>query len=214
MEPNDEGGGGGFDTRSQLYRVFINVITMMRHRGYILAPDATAMTESEFFRVFPNRDAMTLSLIHREIRGQCIRVFFCDPCGKATMGKQMIERVLERVDQGRTNVLLVLPGSTELTPQAKKVVEAMSSDSTSFVECMTELELSACPPFDQKYGLGGQWTVVVVAPRAPVASFAKISVNDPISRYLGARVGDVLACTRSSETAGFYTQYRVVIHHP
>jgi DNA-directed RNA polymerase I, II, and III subunit RPABC1 len=206
MENDDEG---------RLYRVFTNVLKMMHHRGYIIARDLPTMTE--FDQVFPDRNSMTLSLVHQTVRARCIRVFFCDPPanGKTTMGKQIIERILERVDQGRTNVLLVLPGNTTLTPQARNVIQSMSdTPGDVFVECMTESELAFCPPFEQKYGLGCQWKVVTTAGDKSATSFAKISVNDVIARYFGARPGELLACTRSSETAGFYTQYRLVIHNP
>jgi hypothetical protein len=181
----------------RMHRIFTNVVRMMGHRGYIVP--ATPVSLDDFVRDFDggsDRDRMTLSLVHRDNRTRCIRVFFCPPPapGKTTMGKAELERVLER---GVDHVLLVLVGRTTLTPQAKRVVE----DASDHIQCMSECEL------EYTDGGGGEWTTTLVA---PAGVFPKVDVNDVIARYLGARPGDVLMRTRPSETAGFYTQYRRV----
>ena len=40
--------------------------------------------------------------------------------------------------------------------------------------------------------------------------FPKIKVTDPVSKAIGAEVGNVLKITRQSETAGVFVTYRLV----
>ena len=43
-----------------------------------------------------------------------------------------------------------------------------------------------------------------------VSQLPKIKVNDPVSKAIGAKEGQVLKITRKSETAGIFVTYRLV----
>jgi DNA-directed RNA polymerase I, II, and III subunit RPABC1 len=50
---------------------------------------------------------------------------------------------------------------------------------------------------------------VIKAYSAKNSNFPTIKVYDPMARYLGLRVGQMVKILRKSETAGYYTHYRI-----
>ena len=111
-----------------------------------------------------------------------------------------------------TRAILVFNGA--MTSMAAKAIQAISSE--MIIEYFKESELivniTEHKWVPQHYPLSVEEVDALLARyKAKLTQLPRMSIMDPISRYYGLAVGDVVKIVRRSETAGRYVTYRRVI---
>lgn len=128
---------------------------------------------------------------------------------KEVVGVKIIRDIIKRVEEeGFARVLI--SAKEKFTPYAKREAD----------EAQIELLAGPFPLFDifahelvpdHKFATKEEIEKLQRKFGVKLSQLPKISVNDPVARTLGARVGDVLRITRESETSKISGVYRVVI---
>jgi DNA-directed RNA polymerase subunit H (RpoH/RPB5) len=118
------------------------------------------------------------------------------------IGKARLKELIARFAADVTQCIFVL--SQKPTAEARKILHEMNvePDSRVHLEWFYEDEMLVNRIEDGVSILQGD--------RSKLTSIPRISEDDWIARYLGARIGDVIRIRRPSESAGRYTNYREV----
>ena len=165
---------------------------MLKTRGYVVA---NAPTPSDFAAV----------------RGdEVVPVLFRDKMGRADM-RVVIDKLLTEA------VLhcIIVTAEKRWSPQAG----TEAADSGLWIEnfswkCLI-LDVASHPLVPRHVLLTAAETVAMLAAeKLDRKQLPRISVDDPVARYYGARLGQVFRVERPSETAGVAVVYRVVVVVP
>lgn len=189
-------------------RVRQTALNMLKNRGYnvgTLLDDTTAIIAE---REMLNDETTNES----KQKLEQIIVFFSE---ETKIGITHIRAFIEEMKRLEINhAILIVKGT--YTSSAIKGVEILMSNSGMRIELFTEKETriditehSLQPKFkllnqDEIKTLLNQYKI-------ELTHLPRIKKTDPISRYYGAEINDVFKIIRPSETAGLYTNYRVVI---
>lgn len=153
------------------------------------------------------RDQLKMRFVHQTERHKILVMFEKN----ARVGKKEIERLCERMGEDK-RCILVLDGA--LSPPARTQIEGMAPD--VLIEVFSEDQLLVnitehrLVPHHQPL-TQAQKEAVLARYKVKDTQLPRMELNDPIARYFGLQRGNVVKVTRSSETAGLYTTYRVVI---
>ena len=196
----------------KMYRVRKTCFKMLHKRGYIVPDDELAMSSDDFKNRFgetPARAALTILVEKTDDSADQIFVFFPDD---EKVGVKPIKVYCERMkdEQVRKAIIVV---KVNLTPFAKQALREMTQrgyrveyfrDAELLVD-ITEHKLVPnhvlLSPAEKKELLDRY--------RLKETQLPKIQLQDPVARYLGLKIGEVVKIVRPSETAGRYITYRI-----
>jgi DNA-directed RNA polymerase I, II, and III subunit RPABC1 len=153
------------------------------------------------------RDQMKMRFVHQIERHKILVMFEKNP----KVGKKEIERTCERMGEDKRCVV-ILDGN--VSPPAKIQIDGMQPD--IMIEIFKEEQLLVnitehrLVPLHQPL-TAAQKEAVLARYKVKDTQLPRMELNDPIARYFGLQRGDVVKITRSSETAGRYTTYRLVV---
>lgn len=174
--------------------VMSTVCKMLRRRGYDVPVDLPVF---EDFRV------------SSESLSRCCLVFFSEDAKVGVAGIRVIAKKMEELG-GDSEAVLVCE---TLTPSALTSLNSLIS--TKFICNMTPQSLM----FDiyehdsvPMHRIMKQDEIrTLCAKYGPVSNLPVIRLDDPMSKYIGARPGDVLEITRNRPNVGYHPYYRQVL---
>ena len=216
------------DELSLLFRVYKTVVKMLRKRKYLITEDAGASTYEEFLEKYSestvpsasgddsvvNRETLTLLASALDDPNDRIFVFFPqDP----KVGIKPIRVYSERM-KSQTVRRAILVVQENLTPFAKTAISELSNDPDGkyLVEYFNQNELLIDIT---EHELVPKHEVLTPEEKDQLlkrykleeTQLPRMQTGDPIARYFGLQIGDVVKIIRPSETAGRYVTYRIVL---
>ena len=198
---------------SHLFRIRRTLLKMLKKRSYVVDAAQLAMTPRGFVDQFgdqPKRNDLTILAEHETDAEDQLFVFLPDD---DKVGVKTIKQYCEMMKEASVShaILVVKQG---VTPFAKTALQEMAS--TYLIEHFRDAELlvdvtehrlvpahALLSPEDRQALLDRYKLRAEQLPR--------IQRTDPVARYYGLKVGDVVKIVRLSETAGRYVTYRVCI---
>jgi|TARA_B100000927_G_C16281514_1_gene395715 DNA-directed RNA polymerase I, II, and III subunit RPABC1 len=198
---------------SHLFRIRRTLLKMLKKRSYVVDAAQLAMTPRGFVDQFgdqPKRNDLTILAEHETDAEDQLFVFLPDD---DKVGVKTIKQYCEMMKEASVShaILVVKQG---VTPFAKTALQEMAS--TYLIEHFRDAELlvdvtehrlvpahALLSPEDRQALLDRYKLRAEQLPR--------IQRTDPVARYYGLKVGDVVKIVRPSETAGRYVTYRVCI---
>ena len=198
---------------SKMYRVRKTCFKMLHSRGYIVPETEMNMTTQDFrsrFGDVPSREALTILVEKTDDSAEQLFVFFPED---EKVGVKPIKTYCERM-KGEPVLRAIIVVKINLTPFAKQAIREMTQrgykveyfrDAELLVD-ITEHKLvpeHSLLSSQQKQELLSRY-------RLKDTQLPKIQVQDPVARYFGLKIGDVVKIVRPSETAGRYITYRIV----
>ena len=198
---------------SHLFRIRRTLLKMLKKRSYVVDASQLAMTPRGFVDQFgdqPKRNDLTILAEHETDAEDQLFVFLPDD---DKVGVKTIKQYCEMMKEASVShaILVVKQG---VTPFAKTALQEMAS--TYLIEHFRDAELlvdvtehrlvpahALLSPEDRQALLDRYKLRAEQLPR--------IQRTDPVARYYGLKVGDVVKIVRPSETAGRYVTYRVCI---
>ena len=198
---------------SHLFRIRRTLLKMLKKRSYVVDAAQLAMTPRGFVGQFgdqPKRNDLTILAEHETDAEDQLFVFLPDD---DKVGAKTIKQYCEMMKEASVShaILVVKQG---VTPFAKTALQEMAS--TYLIEHFRDAELlvdvtehrlvpahALLSPEDRQALLDRYKLRAEQLPR--------IQRTDPVARYYGLKVGDVVKIVRPSETAGRYVTYRVCI---
>ena len=198
---------------SHLFRIRRTLLKMLKKRSYVVDAAQLAMTPLCFVDQFgdqPKRNDLTILAEHETDAEDQLFVFLPDD---DKVGVKTIKQYCEMMKEASVShaILVVKQG---VTPFAKTALQEMAS--TYLIEHFRDAELlvdvtehrlvpahALLSPEDRQALLDRYKLRAEQLPR--------IERTDPVARYYGLKVGDVVKIVRPSETAGRYVTYRVCI---
>ena len=198
---------------SHLFRIRRTLLKMLKKRSYVVDAAQLAMTPRGFVDQFgdqPKRNDLTILAEHETDAEDQLFVFLPDD---DKVGVKTIKQYCEMMKEASVShaILVVKQG---VTPFAKTALQEMAS--TYMIEHFRDAELlvdvtehrlvpahALLSPEDRQALLDRYKLRAEQLPR--------IQRTDPVARYYGLKVGDVVKIVRPSETAGRYVTYRVCI---
>ena len=198
---------------SHLFRIRRTLLKMLKKRSYVVDAAQLAMTPRGFVDQFgdqPKRNDLTILAEHETDAEDQLFVFLPDD---DKVGVKTIKQYCEMMKEASVShaILVVKQG---VTPFAKTALQEMAS--TYLIEHFRDAELlvdvtehrlvpahALLSPEDRQALLDRYKLRAEQLPR--------IQRTDPVARFYGLKVGDVVKIVRPSETAGRYVTYRVCI---
>ena len=198
---------------SHLFRIRRTLLKMLKKRSYVVDAAQLAMTPRGFVDQFgdqPKRNDLTILAEHETDAEDQLFVFLPDD---DKVGVKTIKQYCEMMKEASVShaILVVKQG---VTPFAKTALQEMAS--TYLIEHFRDAELlvdvtehrlvpahALLSPEDRQALLDRYKLRAEQLPR--------IQRTDPVARYYGLKVGDVVKIVRPPETAGRYVTYRVCI---
>ena len=198
---------------SHLFRIRRTLLKMLKKRAYVVDAAQLAMTPRGFVDQFgdqPKRNDLTILAEHETDAEDQLFVFLPDD---DKVGVKTIKQYCEMMKEASVShaILVVKQG---VTPFAKTALQEMAS--TYLIEHFRDAELlvdvtehrlvpahALLSPEDRQALLDRYKLRAEQLPR--------IQRTDPVARYYGLKVGDVVKIGRPAETAGRYVTYRVCI---
>lgn len=195
-----------------MFRVRKTVLKMLNARGYIIPEDQLNMTAEAFRSTFgdnPAREALTILVDKADDQRDPLFVFFPED---AKVGVKPIKVYAQRMkDEGVQRAIIVVKNS--LTPFAKSALREVVQRGTR-IEHFKDSELLVDVT---EHKFVPKHVVLTVEEkrelleryRLKASQLPRIQPSDPVARYLGLTVGQVVKIVRPSETAGRYITYRI-----
>jgi DNA-directed RNA polymerase I, II, and III subunit RPABC1 len=199
----------------RLWRVQKTINHMMHDRGYLISQSELDMSLSEFARQFaPNgtvdRKSMMFLVQKKDDPEDQMYVFFPEDYG---VGVKPIRTFVEKmVEQGVYKAIIVIRES--ITPSASRVMATMAPKYTleQFFETELLVNITEHHLVPQHVPLSAEEKVALLKKyRLKEIQLPRMLVSDPVSRYYGFKRGQVIRIIRTSETAGRYVTYRLVV---
>ena len=198
---------------SHLFRIRRTLLKMLKKRSYVVDAAQLAMTPRGFVDQFgdqPKRNDLTILAEHETDAEDQLFVFLPDD---DKVGVKTIKQYCEMMKEASVShaILVVKQG---VTPFAKTALQEMAS--TYLIEHFRDAELlvdvtehrlvpahALLSPEDRQ--------ALLARYKLRAEQLPRIQRTDPVARYYGLKVGDVVKIVRPSETAGRYVTYRVCI---
>ena len=198
---------------SHLFRIRRTLLKMLKKRSYVVDAAQLAMTPRGFVDQFgdqPKRNDLTILAEHETDAEDQLFVFLPDD---DKVGVKTIKQYCEMMKEASVShaILVVKQG---VTPFAKTALQEMAS--TYLIEHFRDAELLVDvtePRLVPAHALLSPEDRQALLDRYKLRAeqLPRIQRTDPVARYYGLKVGDVVKIVRPSETAGRYVTYRVCI---
>eukprot|EP00823_Brevimastigomonas_motovehiculus_P009377 TRINITY_DN9040_c0_g1_i1.p1 TRINITY_DN9040_c0_g1~~TRINITY_DN9040_c0_g1_i1.p1 ORF type:complete len:217 (-),score=62.24 TRINITY_DN9040_c0_g1_i1:157-807(-) len=203
------------DALSRVFRVRKTVHEMLIARGYVVSQDELKMSLEDFKKQFGDtikRSQLTILASKKDdpTASDQIFVFFAE---EPNLGVKPIRGLLEKMDAQKAQRAIIIVQNS-VTPFAKQALQSLSA--RVMIEQFTESELLVnitqhilVPKHillneEEKNGLLRKY-------KLKPTQLPRIQVADPVAKFLGLQKGQVVKIVRTSETAGKYVTYRLVV---
>jgi DNA-directed RNA polymerase I, II, and III subunit RPABC1 len=202
----------------KLWKIRKTVMQICHDRGYLVTQDELDQTIEHFKEQFgdkpserrPSRSDLVVLVAHNDDPTDQMFVFFPDD---PKIGIKTIKTYCTRMqEENITRAVIVV--QTGMTPSAKQSLVDMAPKYIleQFLESellinLTEHELvpeHVVMTQEEKEGLLKRY-------KLKDNQLMRIQASDPVARYFGLKRGQVVKIIRSSETAGRYISYRLVV---
>ncbi|WJX66297.1 hypothetical protein P8452_50867 [Trifolium repens] len=198
---------------TNLYRVHRTVLEMLRDRNYLVTDSEVNMSIQEFKAKFGenmNRGDLDMMKTNKDDPSDKINVFFSD---STKLGVKAVTTFRDRMlnDDVHRGILVL---QNQVSSQGRR--ELMNFYSKVRIEIFMEDELLVNIT---KHELVPKHQVLTDAEKKELlktytcqqTQLPKMLITDPVAKYYGLERGQVVRITRSSETAGVYITYRIVV---
>ena len=198
---------------SHLFRIRRTLLKMLKKRSYVVDAAQLAMTPRGFVDQFgdqPKRNDLTILAEHETDAEDQLFVFLPDD---DKVGVKTIKQYCEMMKEASVShaILVVKAG---ITPFAKTALQEMASmyliehfrDNELLVDITEHKLVPAHQPLSPE-----DKAALLKRYKLKESQLPRIQKNDPVARYYGLKVGEVIKIVRPSETAGRYVTYRVCI---
>jgi len=204
-------GGLGADA-SKLFRVRKTCLKMLSKRGYIVPEEHVNMSTDDFRAKFgddPSRESLTILVEKADDATDQLFVFF--PTDEK-VGVKPIKTYCQRMKE--QNVLrAIIVVKVNLTPFSKQAIREIAQRGYR-IEYFRDAELLVDIT---EHKLVPEHVVLSIQEKKELltryrlkpSQLPRIQVQDPVARYFGLVVGQVVKIVRPSETAGRYVTYRI-----
>jgi len=209
------GGGaiGGLSAdASRMFRVRKTCYKMLNKRGYIVPEAEVSMTTDDFRNKFgdsPSRETLTILVEKTDDSTEQLFVFFPE---EDKVGVKPIKTYCERMKSEQVLKAIIVV-KVNLTPFAKQAIREMSQRGYKveyFRDAELLVDITEHKLVPEHVLLSPQQKQELLARyRLKETQLPKIQLADPVARYLGLKVGEVVKIVRPSETAGRYITYRI-----
>ncbi|XP_061360850.1 DNA-directed RNA polymerases II and IV subunit 5A-like [Gastrolobium bilobum] len=201
------------DEISKLYRIQNTVMQMLRDRGYLVGDFEINMSKQDFmnkYGEYMKREDLVINKAKRESSTEQIYVFFPE---EVKVGVKTMKTYAKRLHEERVfRAILVV--QHKLTNFALNSVREMSSHFHVEIFMESELMMNVTEHvLVPKHQILTDSEKKTLLERYAVKEnqLPRIQANDPVSKYYGLQHGQVIKIIRSSETAGRYVTYRLVV---
>jgi DNA-directed RNA polymerase I, II, and III subunit RPABC1 len=185
---------------------------MLNKRGYIVPEAELSMTTDDFRNKFgdsPSRETLTILVEKTDDSTEQLFVFFPD---EEKVGVKPIKTYCERMKSEQVLKAIIVV-KVNLTPFAKQAIREMSQRGYKveyFRDAELLVDITEHKLVPEHVLLSPQQKQELLARyRLKETQLPKIQLADPVARYLGLKVGEVVKIVRPSETAGRYITYRI-----
>ncbi|KAJ1463151.1 RNA polymerase Rpb5, C-terminal domain-containing protein [Pelagophyceae sp. CCMP2097] len=198
---------------AHLFRIRKTLLKMLKKRGYIVDPLQLDMTSSAFVEQFgeaPKRNDLTILAEHETDPEDQVFIFLPD---EDKVGVKTIKGYCDMMKEANVAhaVLVVKLG---VTPFARTALQEMAStfliehfrDNELLVDITEHKLVPAHQPLSDE-----DKKALLKRYKLKDAQLPRIQKSDPVARYYGLKVGEVVKIIRPSETAGRYVTYRICI---
>ena len=197
---------------SKLFRVRKTCLKMLFKRGYIVDDSEINITTEDFKLKFgdePSRESLTILAEKTDDSADQIFVFF--PADEK-VGVKQLKTYCSRMKEGNVFRGIVVV-KDNLTPSAKQAVKEMTMHGYRMEyfrdpELLVDITEHKLVPEhvvlspQQKQELLDKY-------RLKPTQLPRIQISDPVARYFGLQLHQVVKIVRPSETAGRYITYRI-----
>lgn len=202
----------------KFWRIRKTVMQLCHDRGYLVTQDELDQTLDQFKAQFgdkpsdrrPARNDLSILVAHNDDPTDQMFVFFPE---EPKVGIKTIKQYCQRMQEENISraIIVVQQG---MSPSAKQALVDMAPKymleyflETELLINITEHELvpqHVLMTEDEKRELLARY-------KLKEHQLPRIQQNDPVARYFGLKRGQVVKIIRSSETAGRYITYRLVV---
>lgn len=197
----------------KFYKAYRTVNEMLIHRGYNVPSEDLNKTFEDFHQEYKekgSREHFSIYCSHSTNSSNTILVFFPEDL---KLGIPTIKKICEIMDNNDV-VRGIVVMRVEVTAFARRALERINSSFQLETFKQSELMINITnhtlvPKHEilsdkEKKDLLKQYSL-------KESQLPRIQKLDPVSRYFGAKPGQVFKIIRKSETAGRYVTYRIVV---
>lgn len=199
---------------SKMFRIRKTCLSMLKKRGYIIPEASLNMSTDDFLTQFsetPSRGSLTVLAEKIDDPTDRIFVFFPDD---EKVGVKPIKTYCETMSRENVkNAILVV--RVNLTPFAKTAVKEMTLrgyrvEYFKDAELLVDITEHKLVP-EHIVLTNQQKRELLERYRLKPTQLPRIQITDPIARFYGLKLHQVVKIVRLSETAGRYITYRICV---
>mmetsp|Transcript_4701 Transcript_4701/g.5105 ORF Transcript_4701/g.5105 Transcript_4701/m.5105 type:complete len:207 (+) Transcript_4701:44-664(+) len=196
-----------------LYKVHKTVIEMLSDRRYIIEQRVKDMTLEDFKNQHGEQEHIRTSVVkmyqHQDFIDEQIYVFFLEP---SKVGAKEIKECYTKMKASNvTRCIMVY--SQAITPHARSCIETLRPiimEQFKESELLVNITKHRLVPKHVLLSKEEQESLLTRY-KLQETQLPRIQSVDPVARYYGLQKGQIIKILRSSETAGRYITYRLVM---
>eukprot|EP01095_Lingulamoeba_sp_RSL-Kostka_P013565 TRINITY_DN5653_c0_g1_i1.p1 TRINITY_DN5653_c0_g1~~TRINITY_DN5653_c0_g1_i1.p1 ORF type:complete len:205 (-),score=44.80 TRINITY_DN5653_c0_g1_i1:179-793(-) len=199
--------------QSRIYNVHKTVLEMLRDRNYSIEQSELERNIDDFYDNVTSRSQLNFTTKKKNSTIQ-VYVGFVAALIKSSIGVDVIREAYHKLEDEQIEYGIIV-GKEPLSPGAKKMVlDTLQSDHK--IEFFQEEELilnitKHCLVPEHKVLSKKQKRQLLSKYKLTADKLPKVKITDPVARYYGLSVGQVVKIRRESEKTGTYYTYRVCI---
>ena len=209
---NSQSLGGLGPEASKLFRVRKTCLKMLAKRGYVVPEEHINLSTDEFRARYgedPSRELLTLLVEKADDPSDQLFVFF--PIDEK-VGVKPIKNCCQRMKEQNVKraIIVVKVNLTSFSKQAIREMAQRGDRIEYFKESELLVDITEHKLVPEHIVLTPEEKKNLLARyRLKPSQLPRIQVQDPVARYFGLVVGQVVKIVRPSETAGRYITYRI-----
>lgn len=199
-----------------MFRVRRTVLEMLRDRNYIVLDNEQdlGMTLDQFRASFGedmSRESLTMLKQNAEDHEDQMYVFFPNDDGKA-LGVKQIKVYVDQMEADKVHraILILRKGLTTYGQKAVRQLQRYRIEYFLENEMLVNITHHELVPKHEVLNEAGK-KALLNRYKLKEAQLPRIMRTDPIARYYGLELRQVVKITRPSETAGKYVTYRICV---